>query len=250
MRTYPFFLFLLFMFGCKESTQKVVGRYPSGQIMTEYFYPNKTDTSSYTCKVYYENGRLKHETQIASNMFIGEKKTFFENGKLQRIEKLSRPTPLDATKYDCYITNFRPDRTKESEYQYVNDKINGLVIDYDSKGRKARTAEYMDGKINGKETLYFPTGNIKSIAFVKNDTLRGFDIDFKESGDTLKWFHSGEYGLNGMFYKKWLDNGLVLTGNYGDTIRSYVVWNWWDKTNKKVKSKIAKSKNEEYVAPE
>jgi antitoxin component YwqK of YwqJK toxin-antitoxin module len=218
--------------------------------MTEYIYPSETDTLSYTWKVYYENGGLKHETRVVSDKFIGEKKTFFENGNLKRIEKLNQPTPLDATKYDCFVTNFRSDGTKVSEYQYVNDKINGLTIDYDSTGRKARTAVYIDGKINGKETLYFPNGNIKSIAFVKNDTLRGFDIDFKENGDTLKWFHNGEYGLNGMFYKKWLDNGLVLTGNYGDTKRSYVVWNWWDKTNKKVKSKIVKSKNEEYVTPE
>ena len=104
--------------------------------------------------------------------------------------------------------------------------------------------------MNGKEILYYESGEIKRIAFVKNDTLRGFDIDFKQNGDTLKWFHGGGYGLNGMFYKKWLDNGLILTGNYGDTLRSYVVWKWWAKTNKVVKSKMVKSKNEEYIAPE
>jgi antitoxin component YwqK of YwqJK toxin-antitoxin module len=104
--------------------------------------------------------------------------------------------------------------------------------------------------MNGKEILYFPSGKTKSIAFVKNDTLRGFDIDFKENGDTLKWFYKGEHGLNGVFHKKWLDNGLILTGQYGNSLRSYVVWNWWDKTNKIFKSKVAKSKNEEYVAPE
>jgi antitoxin component YwqK of YwqJK toxin-antitoxin module len=218
--------------------------------MIEYFYPDKKDTSSYTCKVYYESGKLKHETQVASNMFIGEKKTFFENGNIKRIEKLNQSTLLDATVYDCHITNFRIDGTKESEYQYLNDKITGLTIDYDSTGNKTRTAEYVNGKMNGKETLYFPSGGIKSIAFVKNDTLKGFDIDFKDNGDTLKWFHNGEYGFNGIFYKKWLDNGLILTGQYGDRLRSYVTWKWRDKTNNVVKSKIDKSKNDEYVAPE
>jgi antitoxin component YwqK of YwqJK toxin-antitoxin module len=250
MRPSLFFLLLLLIFGCKEPTQKVIDRYPNGQIMTEYYYPDKSDTSNYTCKVYYENGKLKHETHVASNMFVDEKKTFFDNGKLQRIEQLSQPTPLDANKYDCYIINFRLDGTKESEYKYVNDKINGLTIDYDSTGRKARTAEYVDGKMNGQEILYYHSGKVKSIAFVKNDTLRGFDIDFKESGDTLKWFHNGENGINGMFYKKWLGNDLILTGNYGDSLRSYVVWRWWDKANRLVKKKVAKSKDEEYIAPE
>ena len=95
--------------------------------MTENIYTNKNDTSEYVCNVYYENGVLKHETQISNNNFIGEKKSFFENGKIERIEKLSQPTPLDVELYDCYIINYRADGTKESEYQYVNDKLTGLA---------------------------------------------------------------------------------------------------------------------------
>jgi len=103
MRPYPFFLFLLLIFGCKEPTQKIIDRYPSGQVMTEYFYPDKTDTSNFTCKVYYENGRLKHETQVAFNMFVGEKKTFFEGGKLKRVEKLNQSTPVHASKLTAIL---------------------------------------------------------------------------------------------------------------------------------------------------
>jgi antitoxin component YwqK of YwqJK toxin-antitoxin module len=250
MRASLYYILLLLILGCKEPVKKVVDRYPNGKIMTEYLYPDKDDTTNYACKVYYENGVLKHETQIVFDMFIGEKKTFFKNGRLQRVEKLSQPTPQDASKYDCYIINFRPDGTKESEYQYVNGKINGLATDYDSTGKIARTTEYVDGKMNGKETLYYESGKIKDIAFVKNDTLRGFEIDFKENGDTLDWFHNGEYGFNGVFRKKWLDNGLILTGHHGDSMRSYVVWKWWDKANKLVKSKVAKSKEGVYPDPE
>ena len=250
MKPWLFFLLLIVILGCKEPTQKVIDRYPNGQTMTEYFYPNKGDTLNYTCKVYYESGKLKHETQISYNMFVGEKKTYFENGKLERVEKLTRPTPLDDSTYDCYIINFRHDGTKKSEYQYVNNELNGLSIDYDSVGKKVRSAEYTNGKMNGKETLYYPSGKIKGIAYVKNDTLRGFHFHFKENGDTLKWFHNGEFGFNGVFYKKWLDNGLTLTGHHGDSSRSFVIWKWWDKYHNMVKSKIARSENEEYPTPE
>ena len=98
--------------------------------------------------------------------------------------------------------------------------------------------------------FYFSNGNVKNIAFVKNDTLIEVDIYFKENGDSLKWFHNGVYGINGMFYKKWLEDGRMLTGNYGDTLRSFVVWKWFNENNKEVKSKIQKSKNEKYIAPE
>jgi hypothetical protein len=54
--------FLILLFGCKSPTKKVVDRYPSGQVMTEYIYVDKNDTSNYICKVYYKNGVLKHET--------------------------------------------------------------------------------------------------------------------------------------------------------------------------------------------
>ena len=85
----------------------------------------KKDTLNYTCKVYYQSGQLRHETTISNNKFIGSKKSFFENGSVERIEELFQPTPLYAKTYDCYIINYRADGTKESEYQYRNDKLNG-----------------------------------------------------------------------------------------------------------------------------
>jgi len=249
MRTLPIFLLLLFT-GCKQAANKIIDTYSNGQTKTEYIYPDKSDTSKYTCNVYYETGKLKHKTEVVNGMFVGDKISYHANGVVERIERLSQPTALNDARYDCHITNYRPDGTKESEYNYVKDKVNGLATDYDSSGVITRTTDYIDGKMNGKETLYFTNGKIKSIAFVKNDTLRGYHIDFKENGDTLKWFNNGEYGVNGMFQKKWLDNGQVLTGNYGDTLRSYVIWNWFDKDNKKIKTKVDKSKNEQYIEPE
>jgi antitoxin component YwqK of YwqJK toxin-antitoxin module len=183
-------------------------------------------------------------------MFVGEKISYNQNGVIERIEKLFHPTSLDDSLYDCHITNYRPDGTKINKYEYLNNKLNGLTIDYDSTGKVARTAEYHNGKMNGKETLFYSNGKIKSVAFVKHDTLRGFDIELKENGDTLKWFNSGEYGVNGLFYKKWLSDGRILTGNYGDSSRSYAIWIWYDKTNKKITSKIDKSADGQYIAPE
>ena len=250
MRTFPIILTLLLLVGCNQASHKIIDKYQNGQTKTEYIFPDKSDTSKYSCLVYYENGKLKHKTEVIDNMFAGDKLSYYENGVLERIENLSHPTALDDSLYDCHITNYRPNGTKESDYTYINDKISGLGTDYDSTGNIARTAEYIDGKMNGQETHYFPNGKIKSILFVKNDTIRGLDISFKENGDTLKWFHNGEFGINGMFYKKWLTDGRILTGNLGDSSRSFVIWKWYDKNNNELKTKIDKSKNEKYTAPE
>jgi antitoxin component YwqK of YwqJK toxin-antitoxin module len=238
MRAYLLPLIVLFAFGCKQAAQKVMDSYPNGQASLVFFYPDNSDTSTYSVKGYYESGKLKHESKVESNLFIGEKKTFYENGKIERIEKLSKPTSLNATEYDCHVVNFRVDGTKESEYQYLKNKLSGLSIDYDSLGKKAKSVEYINGRISGKEIDYFPSGQVKSIAFVTNDTLRGFDIEFKENGDTLKWYHNGEFGVNGMFRKKWMNNGLVLTGHHGDSLRTYVVWRWYDRNSREIKRKV------------
>jgi antitoxin component YwqK of YwqJK toxin-antitoxin module len=233
----------------------VVDKYPGGQVMTEYIYADKNDTSNYICKVYYENGGLKHETQISNNNFVGEKKSFFENGKIERIEKLSQPTPLDVESYDCYIISYRPNGAKESEYQYVNDKLNGLAKDYDSLGNIVRTTEYIDGKVNGLSILYHPNGKIKLLAHCRNDSAYGYEYEFSETGDTLR--ANIHYGLsdNGVFSKKWLPDGRILAGSYGDSSRSFVIWKWYDKNRNFIKSLVDKgtpvdSVTKRFIGPE
>ncbi len=208
--------------------------------MTEYIYTDKKDTSDYVCNVYYENGELKHETKISNNNFIGEKKSFFENGRIQRIEKLFQPTPMDSELYDCSIINYRADGTKESEYQYVNDKLSGLAKDYDSIGNIERTTEYMDGKVHGLSIIYHTNGKIKSIAHCRNDSAYGYEYEFSETGDTLRAnIHYG-FSDNGVFSKKWLSDGRLLTCSYGDDRRSFVIWKWYDKSGALTKSLVDK----------
>lgn len=255
MRTAPITLLVILFIGCKQTAKRIIDKYPNGQTMTEYIYADKSDTSNYLCRVYYENGRLKHETTISNNEFVGEKKSFYENGNLERVEKLYQPTPLNAEIYDCYIVNYRTDGSKESEYQYRKDKLNGLAIDYDSTGRKARTAEYVNGKMNGKEIIYYPNGKMKSIVECRNDSAYGYEYEFNEYGDTLTAnIHYGKSDY-GVFYKKWLTNGRLLTGSYGDSNRNIIIWNWYDKTKTLIKSVTDKgvfvdSITNRFIAPE
>lgn len=255
MRTIFIIFLIIVIAGCKQSANKVIDTYPGGQTMTEYIYPDKRDTSNYICKVYYASGVLKHESQVSDNLFIGEKKSFYENGSIERIEKLYQPTALTDEIYDCHVTNYHRDGAKESEYQYRNDKLNGLAIDYDSAGRKVRTAEYVDDKMNGKEILYYPNGKIKSMVTCRNDSAYGYEFRFTESGDTLTAsIHFGQSD-NGVFYKKWLSDGRILTGSYGDPDRSFVVWKWYDKKRAFIKSVNAEgvfldSLRKSFIAPE
>lgn len=223
--------------------------------MTENIYPDKNDTSNYICKVYYESGALKHVTQISDNKFIGEKRTYFENGKVEQIEILSGPTALDDGYYDCNIIAFRPDGTKESHYQYIDNKIHGLVTYFDSSGKMEGNEEYAEDKLNGLRVFYHPNGRVKLLSHCINDSVDGYEYEFNDAGDTLK--ANIYYGKSdkGVFYKKWLSDGRLLTGSYGDSNRTFVIWKWYDRQRAFLKSvtdkgrTIGSSKNR-FIAPE
>ena len=133
---------------------------------------------------------------------------------------------------------------------YRDKLINGKELGYDSLGNLIREIDYVNGKLNGKEMIYYPNGHIKSITTVRNDSAYGFEYEFTQEGDTSKAFVHYGFSINGIFYKKWLPNGIVLTGNYGDSNRSFVIWKWINKQGKEIKSLIDKGNNETFVAPE
>jgi antitoxin component YwqK of YwqJK toxin-antitoxin module len=97
---------------------------------------------------------------------------------------------------------------KESEYQYVNNKLSGLAKDYDSLGSIVRTTEYFDGKVNGLSILYHPNGKIKSLAHCKNDSAYGYEYEFSETGDTLRAIFIMDSATMERFQK----NGYLMVG--------------------------------------
>ena len=248
--TYLIILTFLFYSSCKTDYHKIVEKYSDGELKTEWVYPHKSDTTNFVFYSYYNNGKLMFKANVVNNKFAGEKISYYDNRQIQRLEKLYTPISLDDKHYDCDVTNYQKDSKLQSKYTYKNDFLNGTKFDYDSTGKLARTDDYVNGKLNGKEFLFYPSGKIKSLTNIRNDSAYGFEYEFNENGDTSKAFVHYGFSVNGIFYKKWLPNGLILTGNYSDSNRSFVIWNWLDKNNKIIKTKIDKGKNEEFIAPQ
>jgi hypothetical protein len=128
--------------------------------------------------------------------------------------------------------------------------INGKELAYDSLGNLAREIDYSNGKANGQQKIYFENGNIWKLWIMRNDSTIGYMYEFKENGDTVKARIA--YGLsdNGTFYKKWLPNGLVLTGNYGNSDRTFFIWKWLSKSGSLLKTKVDSGSNGTFVSPE
>lgn len=174
---------------------------------------------------------------------------------------------LFTTIYSCQsnyskIIESYPNGMKKLEINYKSKKdikgdslINGKKLLFDSLGNLAQTDDYSNGKLNGEEIWYYPTGRVWKITKLRNDSAYGFEYEFGETGDTLiAMVHYGR-SINGMFYKKWLPNKIILTGNYGDTDRNFVIWKWFDKNGRLLKSELDSGSNLEndlkkFITPE
>ncbi len=144
-----YYLFFLLL-GCESESKKVIETYSNGKPKIEHIYPNKNDTTSYTYQVYYLNGNLKYSGKVKKGKYVDEKKAYYSDGKIERIEKLFYPVALNDSLYDCHVFNYWNNGLIESSYTYKNNKLNGTKFDYDSSGILVRTDDYVDGKVDGK----------------------------------------------------------------------------------------------------
>lgn len=250
MSRHLLFFILLFLSACKTGFRKTIEKYPSGKVKVEYIYPDKDDTTKFTYIAYYENGQKLFKCEAIDMKFIGQKINYYDNGRIQTTEKLVRPTTFEDMLYDCEITEYNRKGQLEDWYAYKNGSINCVAREYDTLGNLSRKVDWVNGKKNGKLVNFYPSGKVKSFVYFRNDTAVNFTYLFDEKGDTLKYtFHniSGDFALP---YKKWLDNGLTLTGNYTNRAHTKALWQWFDKTNNEVKRKRTSETKDGLVAPE
>ena len=250
MRTLSTILSLVFIVSCKTEFRKTIEKYPDGSISIEYIYPDKSDTKSFTYFAYYLNGQPLFQSKVVDMKFVDQKRNYYDNGKIESIETLAKPTSFDDSLYDCQIKKCRKDGTLIESYEYKNGKIDGLVNSYDSSGKLLETYQYRDGIRDGEMIGYFADGKIRSKGYYKNDTMFGYYYLFKQNGDTSKYCSHNKSGDIALPYKKWLDNGLVMTGNYINPEHTRALWQWFDKNNKEVKRKVTNETDVGLVAPE
>jgi antitoxin component YwqK of YwqJK toxin-antitoxin module len=101
---------------------------------------------------------------------------------------------------------------------------------------------------NGIYREFHDNGRIAFEGKYQNDTIVGFAYCFTESGDTSIYFNHHN-GANSFPYKKWLDNGLTLLGDFTDASKKSVTWKWFDKRGKQIKIIIEYAKNKGFAVP-
>jgi len=72
------------------------------------------------------------------------------------------------------------------EYFYVNDVKNGHYVKKYENGNIKYIANFNNGKLNGKSTRFFASGNKQCVCHHVNDVYHGLYIQYNEKGDIVK----------------------------------------------------------------
>ena len=193
---------------------------------------------------------MQKEATIKNGEYVGEKITYFHNGKIYQIDSMSQPCRMDVNACDGVLIRFNENGTISQHFTIKNGYFNGVSQHYDGHGKLVKEYYLLNDSIkDGMYKEFYDNGKTSRLASYRNDTLIGYEYFFKENGDTIKYYNHYKGDLD-FPYKKWLDNGHILLGNYGDKTSKYVVWKWYDKTGKEIKTKILRPSKIGFVTPE
>lgn len=249
MKALNYITLLILLTGCHSDYKVTNEFYDNGKPKKVRIYKDKDDKANYTLICYFENGKIKTRATVKDNLFVGEKINYYENGTIQQIDSIINPCVLSNCCCDGKVKRYDSTGKIIEDFENRNGVENGTVHTYYENGVIKDNYKMQNGKKNGVALAYYESGVISFKAVYKNDTLINFVYYFNEKGDTTKYFNTTN-GEMDFPYKKWLENGLILYGNYTDTTRKSVLWQWFDKTNKEIKRVIKKEEKAGFVAPE
>ena len=126
--------------------------------------------------VYYENGRLKTESNYEYNKLDGIGKVYYENGKV------NTETSYKHGKQDGIMKTYYDDGSLKEEATYKDNKVNGLFVSYYKNGKVETEKTLKDGKLNGPAKHYDEDGNLVEEVFFVNDVTNGLHRIFDKKG--------------------------------------------------------------------
>ena len=240
---------IIFTLACQIKERNIYKKYPSGKFEYLVSYPNKDDTGTCTIRLFYPSGGLHIIAMMKDNQYIGRKIVYYENGMVSQIDSLSAPCDTTTLLCDGNTTHFYDNGVISGKYTIKSNAFNGLAKQYLKDGTIVKEWEIFSDTIrNGIYKEYYNNGNRAFVGHFRMDTLVGFAYFFDENGDTAKYYNTlkGEIDFT---YKKWLDGGRILIGDYSADKKD-VIWIWLNVKGDTLKTKRMRLHKGEMVMPE
>jgi len=162
MRYFLFFS-LIFVFSCVQKVETIETKNEFGY--TIKYSRNKADFSKeglYTA--HYPNGQKYEEANYVLDTLHGERKVYYESGKLEIIEN------YNMGKFTSPYKRFYENGEIQQEGNYDNNVANGEWKKYYKNGQIEEIVNLVDNEENGPFQEFYENGNLKA-----EGSYNGFD---------------------------------------------------------------------------
>jgi antitoxin component YwqK of YwqJK toxin-antitoxin module len=113
---------------------------------------------------FYRNGNLKIKQTYSNDSLNDSSFSYFENGKLSMLQYLKNRKKEGTWK------TFNEQGQLFVEVNYKNNELDGYSRKYSYRSVKLlQQLHYKEGRKDGKQELYYPSGKLKSVAYFSND---------------------------------------------------------------------------------
>lgn len=161
-----------------------------------------------TLKVYYDNGNLSEESHYVNGESEGTFKLYYNNGKLKQDSQV-RNGKLEGTAKVYYDSG-----KLKKDSQFRNGRLEGVSKLYYENGKLNEEVHYVNDKRDGTVKIYYENGKLKSVCQRKNDKLVGKVTTYYENGKIEAIGHADPEDPEGDRYfieKSYSPDGTLLT---------------------------------------
>ena len=184
----------------------------------QFFIINVSCQKPEKIKTYYENGNLKEIGKISNGKQTGLWKFYHQNGQLKKTGNFLNGK--ETGEWKKYYDNGQLERIGE----FIDGKHTGEWKNYYNSGQLERIGEFSGNNITGEWKYYFENGKLEKTGSFSNRQRTGKWKSFHKNGQlyTIRVYDSGKLmNIVSCFDGKGnsLDKGTLMNGN--GTVKTY-----------------------------
>jgi antitoxin component YwqK of YwqJK toxin-antitoxin module len=235
---------------CNNASQRIKTQYLSGKPAWIYFYPDHTDTTTFISIEYYPNGKIHKRDTVQKGRIVGNHTVYYPDGSIYELMKVTNLPRVLLDPWDGFETRYYKNGIISQQFVYKNGQVDGPSKHYNSKGVLVKAYYLKDTTKEGEYNEYYTNGRVSyKVTFLHNVPI-GKEYYFDEKGDTAKYYEIDEKGDESFPYKRWLNNGIILQGDFLDSSGTIAVWIWFSRGGREIKRMIQHSNKGIFVSPE
>lgn len=186
---------------------KVTSTYSNGQKSFEGTFSQDIPTETH--QSWHDNGTLVYAATYSQGLLEGPELSFYPDGT-PRVQAYYRAGKLEGP-YSSFYENGK----KFEVLNYSQNHPTGhCVLYYPSENEEeqqiSKSTNYIDGKFDGEQISYYPTGLKQAILTYHNGILHGYKASWDDEGALLEEATYVNGSLDGRFFQRKPDNRIVI----------------------------------------